>query len=49
MIDTRSELEWFLIGIAIAGGRDKFKEEDKIFDETTNNVENNSETLSVKL
>lgn len=49
MINTDKELEWFIMGIAIAGGRDKFKEEDKTFSETVGTLENNNVTLSVKL
>lgn len=43
------DAELLIIGIAIAGGRDKIKTEDTTFEETVNNIENTGESLSVKI
>ena len=49
MIDTKMELEWFLMGIAITGGRDKFIERQEQFDETVGEIENTEDTLNLRL
>lgn len=43
------DAELLIIGIAIAGGRDKIKTDDNTFNETTNVVEETGESLSVKI
>lgn len=50
MIESKSELEWFIWGVAIAGGKQKFKEMDNVFNDE-DNVEDDSteEVANIKL
>ena len=53
MINTRSEWEWFIMGVLIAGGKDKFTTKSTQFDEDTNitvdTSGSTSETLNINL
>lgn len=52
MLDTKKEIELFLLGIAISGNRDKIKEKDKsniIEDTPIGNVEESNFSVSIKV
>lgn len=47
MIDTRSEFEWFLMGIAVAGSRESFKSEEE--QDNTVSIEETNSTVTMTI